>query len=456
MALTPAIGLAVWLVGAGSSAPLGPAEASPAVARIVKTAYPDGQVKEAFSVDAAGNKSGDYTEFYLGGAVKTEAVYRAGVLDGRFTIYHESGKVQVAASYRMGRRHGGFVEYDGKGVPIRKAGYRDGKLHGAVQDYVNGVLAREQLWDEGILLYPKSLEQIAAALPRIMAAEVPGGEAPAAKPARPGTRGRAAQPDPEKARDAQRVEAVRLLMCYRFLCDVPYEGMALDRDYNTAAQAGAELCARLGRIDHTPPNPGLPEARYKLGYRGTSHSNLSAGSSMAASVTAFMDDSDPGNIARVGHRRWLLNPRMLKTGLGAEGSFGALWSMDTSRAEAPDYDFVAYPARGYMPRKYFSPHYAWSVSLNPAKYAAPAQGSVTVAVFPVDAGFARAGAPLALNFFNVDGAGFGEGPAIIFRPERLAFAPRSRYRVVITGVKKRVETAADLEYLVEFVDLPGK
>lgn len=456
MCTTPAIGFRALLVLAGSCALLRGGEEPPSAPRMVKTTYADGQVKEAFTVDAGGNKSGDYTEFYEGGAVKTEAVYRAGALDGPFKIYYESGEVQVAASYRMGRRHGQFVEYDRKGAPIRKAGYRDGKLHGAALDYVNGVLAREQFWDNGILLYPKSLEHIAAALRRIKAAEVPGGDAPAEGPARPRARGQAAKPSPEKARNVQRVEAVRLLMCYRFLCDVPYEGMALDAGYNTAAQAGAELCARLGRLDHTPANPGLPEAQYRLGYRGTSHSNLSAGSSMAGSVTSFMDDSDPGNIERVGHRRWLLNPRMLKTGLGAEGSFGAMWSMDTSRTNLPDYDFVAYPARGYMPRAYFSPRYAWSVSLNPAKYATPEKASVTVAVYPVDATFARAEKPLALGFFNVAGAGFGEGPAIIFRPEGLSFAPRSRYRVVIAGVKKRADAAADLEYLVEFVDLPAR
>jgi hypothetical protein len=458
MSSTPGTISSSLLLLAALCAPVGGGDEPPSqpVRKVVKTTYADGQVKEVYTVDTSGKKSGAYTEYYEGGAVKTEAVYEAGALEGPYKIYYESGKVQVAAAYRLGRRHGPFAEYDEKGAPIRRAGYRDGKLHGPVEDYVSGALVQQQLWDEGVLLYPKSLELIAATLRKIKAAEVPGGEAAAEKGARPKGRDQAAKQSPEKAKNAQRVEAVRLLMCYRFLCDVPYEGMALDADYNAAAQAGAELCAKLGRLDHTPSNPGLPEAQYKLGYRGTSHSNLSGGSSMAGSVTSFMDDSDSGNIDRVGHRRWCLNPRMQKTGLGAEGSFGALWSMDASRAHVPDYDFVAYPARGYMPRSYFSTGYAWSVSLNPAKYDAPRKEAVTVAVYPVDATFARAKKPLTLNYFNVSGAGFGEGPAIIFRPDGLSFAPRSRYRVVIAGVKRRVDAAADLEYLVEFIDLPAK
>ncbi len=423
---------------------------------IVTTTHPNGQVKERYSVDGDGKKSGPSTEYYENGATKVEAVYEAGALHGPYKVYFESGRVCVTASYRAGRRHGPFAEYEEKGAPVRKASYRDGKLHGTVEDYLNGKLVRQQVWENGALLYPKSLDGIAAALRAIKAAEVPWVGTKPENPAPPKSREQAAKATAGNAKLAQRVDAVRAIMCYRFLCDVPHEGMALDADYTAAAQAGAELLAKIGRLDHTPPNPGLPEQQYKLAYRGTSHSNLSGGSSMVGAVTSFMNDSDHGNIDRVGHRRWLLNPRMLKTGLGAEGAYVALWSMDTSRTDAPDYDFVAYPARGFMPRSHFSPDYAWSVSLNPAKYATPDKASVAVAVYPVDATLARAKGPLALNYFNVSGPSFGEGAAIIFRPDRLQFAPRSRYRVEIKGVKKRVDTAADLEYVVAFVDLPAK
>ena len=54
-----------------------------------------------------------------------------------------------------------------------------------------------------------------------------------------------------------------------------------------------------------------------------------------------------------------------------EGGFAAMHAHDSSRRPVPDWDFVAYPARGYMPVELFSSRRAWSVSLNTGKYAVP-------------------------------------------------------------------------------------
>jgi len=153
-------------------------------------------------------------------------------------------------------------------------------------------------------------------------------------------------------RGSDREQALALLNVYRYLCDVPCD-VTLDEVYSEKATAAAEVCARLGRLDHAPPNPGMPEERYQLGREGAGGSNLFGGGGMPSSVHGYMNDSDPGNIDRVGHRRWCLNPRMGKTGFGAYGNYAAMWSMDGSRTEVPDFDFVAFPPRGYMPVEYF-------------------------------------------------------------------------------------------------------
>lgn len=44
---------------------------------------------------------------------------------------------------------------------------------------------------------------------------------------------------------------------------------------------------------------------------------------MTGAVDGFMEDSDAGNIAMVGHRRWQLNPKMGKVGFGTAGRFVA-------------------------------------------------------------------------------------------------------------------------------------
>src|SRR5438045_1192356 len=83
--------------------------------------------------------------------------------------------------------------------------------------------------------------------------------------------------------------------------------------------------ARLGRLDHDPRNPGLPEDQYQLARKAAGSSNLGwfgkgQSDSLALSVDMFMDDSDETNIDRVGHRRWCLNPAMKKVGFGQADS----------------------------------------------------------------------------------------------------------------------------------------
>lgn len=279
--------------------------------------------------------------------------------------------------------------------------------------------------------YPRSLEEIKKALVEISAAG----------------------PKSPDALTAEREAGLRRLRAYRYLAEVPVD-VVLDDELNRYAQAASKLCAKLGRLEHRPANPGLPEEDYRLGLKGTTQSNLAFGdTNLAQAIDGWMDDSDPSNIERLGHRRWCLNPLMQKTGLGRTDRFAALFSFDSSRQMVPDFTFVPFPPRGFMPVEYFRPGWAWNISLHPRKYR-PLDPSVKPVLTEVDQELKKVGDPLKLNFLGVDHTGFGIPNCLIFRPEPAAVKVGKRYLVEIVGLKPAVPgVAMDIRYLVELVTL---
>ncbi|MCX7933811.1 MAG: hypothetical protein N3A66_00955 [Planctomycetota bacterium] len=397
--------------------------------------YPDGKPRLRYQVDAAGKKHGSYVEYYESGKEKIRANYREDLLDGKYLEKDESGKTLISATYRAGVLHGEYtlaakkIVFPGQRVPMDKYEFM-----------------------EGVLLYTKPLETIKKTLAKLESRE-DGKKKPSAKAG-----GKDVAADIAAAHQA----ALRRLQAYRFICDVPYENVVLDAELTKYAEAGAKLCEKIGRIDHKPANPGLPEEEYRLGFKGTSESNLAQGQSdLTMAVDCWLYDSDPSNIDRVGHRRWCLNPRLAKTGFGDTGKFFAMYAFDQSATDIGEWEFVCFPARGYMPLPYFrrlaaagkGEGYAWHVSLNPDVFAAPAKESVKVRIYPMEKGDKKAKEPLALDYFNVENGGFGSAPAIIFRPDKAQLAPDARFWVEITGVKDKAGKDTVIRYLVHFVAL---
>ena len=401
-----------------------------------------GKLKAKYSLDESGLRHGGYAEFHTDGSIKVKATYRRGKLHGRYVSYHPGGRPHVAADYDEGGRDGKYVEKDEKGRVVVEATYVKGRLHGAYEEFREGEPVTRQRWADGVPLdvdgvkpYPKSREEIRATIEEIFNSTDPL---------------ESAAGDPEAW---GRGECLRQLKIYRYLCDVPWRELQLDAEMNRLADAGAALCERIGRLDHTPENPGLPEDEYKTGYRGTSNSNLYQGQEdIVPQVRGYMDDSDARNIDRVGHRRWCLNPPLQKTGFGRSGRFGAMWSMDRSNAKAPDYELVAFPPPGWMPDYYFAEHYAWSVSLHRQKFKKPDPAAVKVTVTPLGDDHVRRDPPLPLNHLKVDTDGPGIPYCVIFRPTCVRVEPGARYWVEITGLETRDGPAA-VRYVVAFFEL---
>ena len=412
--------------------------------------YPDGQKKLVYSVDDQGRKEGRYEEYFPNGKRKLETAYRDDKLHGRYRESFENGRSKLRANYVDGELQGEYVEYSEAGPIVKKENYRGGQLHGARQVYEDRDLVADEYWLAGKLLIPKSQAQIAAALRTIEKMNVETvGEVPADTPEV--VLNALKDPGVQRARE----DALRTLVAYRYVCHLPVSNLAIDRGYAAHTEAATQILEKIGSLTHDPTNPGWPEDVFQFARLGCQRSNLHSTGDAVRAVHGFMDDSDDSNIDRLGHRRWCLNPKMQNTAITGNHGYTAMWAMDGSREEVPDYTMVAFPPQGIIPAKFFKPDYAWSVSLNPSKYQKPEATTVKVALRPArlnaGAGTIETAAPLALNYSNVNLGGYGgNGNCIIFRPGQVRIAAGATYVVEITGLKDQAGQATTLEYFVGF------
>ena len=414
---------------------------------------PDGRLLVSATY-AKDDLNGAYRSFFPDGKPKVVATYAAGKLSGKYREFSESGEAAVVANYKAGELNGPRQEIL-PGKVVRSETWRTGKLHGWRREVVKDRVVTDEFWYNGQLVIPKSSLIITAELAAIEKTPIrTTGEFPKV-PAKLDT----TLHSPELA--AQNEAGVRALMAYRFLADVPYKDLQIDRESMAHAQAGAEIMERIGKLTHTPENPGMPEDEYQFAYKGTSSSNIFFDSQAATtrhSIDSYMDDSDERNIEVVGHRRWCLNPTMLKTGFGVAGKYSAMWSMDASRKAVPDYDAITFPPKGLTPTSYFKSSHAWSVSLNPARYGDP-DSSAKVIVTPMRFDSKKltldpVAQPLEIEHFKIAEPidGRSKLTCIIFRPKNVNVSAGSVYQVSINGLKDKRGHDASLEYFVGFFE----
>lgn len=338
-----------------------------------------------------------------------------------------------------GEWHGTYQGYHPGGKKLReRAEYDKGQRHGVRSLYdERKQRVAEEAWVRGRLVFPKSPRIIDAERERIAAATA-ASVAKFGTPRHPNAPGREAL-----ARALARVNV------YRYLCGVPHD-VALDDEYINLSQHGADLLDKVGQMTHHPDRPpGVSDEEYRLGADGCARSNLYSSNDIVTSVPAYMNDSDAGNIDRLGHRRWILNPAMAKTGFGSSQRFSAMYSFDNSRSEVPDFDFVAFPPPGYCPSDLFGADWAWHVSVNPAHYQLGKDARAEI--YPVRGkDLKRAKSPLPLNYEHVDTGGFGIANAIIFRPKGLSLAGDTVYEVVVRGLHPVGDRPAEVSYYVSF------
>lgn len=294
-------------------------------------------------------------------------------------------------------------------------------------------------------------------------------------------------------------DGVKMANFVRYLADLP-DDLEVSDDLNRQAQHGAVLLTAHGSLSHTPPQPTDMELSfYEKGYKSTSSSNLayygyySTGSlthftdqiipvyewSLANSVRLYMRDEDDINLVHVGHRRWILNPNLKKVGFGYGHTlssddkwksifeaFSTMQIFDVSRAEPFDYEYIAWPNRGYFPTEFFkvseSPKNSdpWSLSLNPKKFQQPRLADITVTlkrvsdqrVWTLNQQDQKMG--IDKEYLNISIQNIGVPYCVIFRPNQIEqYNPGDNYEVNVKGLKNLLGQNVEIDYTVSFFSL---
>ena len=245
-------------------------------------------------------------------------------------------------------------------------------------------------------------------------------------------------------------DALKVLNFVRYIAGVP-SNVTLNGSYNKQAQAAALVNSLNGALSHSPAKPaGISDALYDLGYEGAGSSNIGAGYTNPADsiVRGYLRDEDSGNIDRVGHRRWVLNPPMKQVGFGyAPGSgwnYTAMYAFDSTGSSSCTN--VAWPAQN-MPVELFHADDPWS--LNVGSEVSESKTTVTLTrqrddkVWKFSSGSKD-------GYFHVDNGWYGMVGAIIFRPNGISYNPGDSFTVRITGA-----TSSPIEYQVNFFSLEG-
>ena len=262
----------------------------------------------------------------------------------------------------------------------------------------------------------------------------------------------------------------------RFVAGLPE--VALDDSMNENAQYGAVLLAAIDELNHSPSRPGDMEMEfYEQGYSATSSSNLSARwgygaptKMLQSSIIGCMNDNNSlGNLEKVGHRRWLLNPTLGKVGFGyaeseTEWSYIVTKVFDRSGTGC-DFDFIGWPVAGNHPTNLFDTQNPWSLTLNTSVYQTVSINTVTVTLTRESDGTqwsfdGSTGNPNIDNdgniapYLTVETSWYGIPNCIIFHPGTGNIgALQGTYQVDVGGIYLRDGTQAHLSYDVRFFDV---
>ena len=231
------------------------------------------------------------------------------------------------------------------------------------------------------------------------------------------------------------------------------EPVAMTEEKNRAAQAGALLLA-AGTFGHFPGQPdGMADDLYRLGYSATSTGNIGAGySSLSQFNLSCADDSDDSNIARLGHRRWLLDPSLTTVGMGYVSGRAVTKVTDGIYTGWTGPDYLAWPSEGVFPMELFNQNLAWSCSLSPDVYVFNREGqtvTVTDGSGHTWTGQASGRVDLTAGFVLLEGTAYGGVPAVIFRPAGLKYRAGAPLTVTISGLQLKSGGTGTITYTVK-------
>lgn len=235
-----------------------------------------------------------------------------------------------------------------------------------------------------------------------------------------------------KVSDATLKDAVNILNMYRFVAGIPSD-VTIDKSYQELAQAAAVVNYndKSSWISHYPQKPsGMSDSLYSKGTNGASSSNLAAGyGNIKKSIAGWMSDSDSGNIDRLGHRRWCINPTMDSTGFGIDGDVYSMYAFARGNSAGADVHGVAWPAKN-TPIQLWDDYDAWSISMG---VDVPESTTVTLTRVKDNKTWKFSSKKSSAGYFNVDNAGYGQSGCIIFRPNNITYKKGDKFKVKVKG-----------------------
>lgn len=277
---------------------------------------------------------------------------------------------------------------------------------------------------------------------------------------------------------------------YRFISGMSGD-LVLDQALNMQAQHGAVVVSTGGQLSHYPEQPAdMPKDFFDKGSTSASSSNLHVTSNgkfnvLAGSIMGYMNDSDASNIDRVGHRRWILSPKLQRIGFGLAAHqeedrtryYSAMQVFDKSRTQVTPYNYSLFPNQGDFPIEAFGALQAWSVQLNQNVFAEPELEKVQVEMIRTSdqrkwTFQQQKKSEFPLEYYNVDPSNrrwfeqaylnvetskFGDNSAIIFRPDDIQlFKNGDTFQVHITGLQKKDGSPAEISYTTRFFHVDGR
>jgi hypothetical protein len=360
--------------------------------------YPDGTLKDRYSTDAKGLRTGSYASFYSDGKRHEIGSYRNDQKQGDWTTWEEDGKVLSKEKFAAGLRNGTCItNVDGH---LRlKVSYAKGDLASPIQVYAkSGVLERA-------VTYPRSLTRLTQELTQLLA-PVDGDvlSVPASTTA-PFAAGQVS--------DAAQAQALHALQAIRMLCGASWDGMSVDAHASDLAQHAAALAAIQG-FSHTPQQPpGMDSGFFTAAVDGTNaclYWSNGGKDGFVRSLGNWLNDPDQ----QVAHRRFLLNQTMHTIGVGFVPPH-TLLNVDDNSGAGGDWDMICFPGQGYFPSQMVAKDSKWSVMPNPAHvHCVPDQ--VSVVAHLMDDSYAL-GDEVPITGLKVDtDAHLRMNPVIIFKP----------------------------------------
>lgn len=129
------------------------------------------------------------------------------------------------------------------------------------------------------------------------------------------------------------------------------------------AQDAALMMKSNGTLSHFPPESW--SCYSEAGKEGARNSLLTQRKN-AEAIDSYIQDNGSAN-GPVGHRRWLLWPKLQEIGIGNTDATNALWVLGnagTPPTDAPE--FIAWPPKGYTPKQLA--YKRWSFSIDDADF----------------------------------------------------------------------------------------